>query len=263
MSFKLGDIMVDRVQFGYAEDITEGTPLYVLTQLSTAEIAITAESNDITDARGNVIRRTYLSKTGEFTATNALINLNIVANSGATVNDAGDSELIMPEIKTVKKGETISLGTVKEPATVKLNELTTDGTLSTAYEYNASGATATTFTVDESGNLTLPTNDTVEQYVVRYDRVVTSGVKITNSADKFPNAVRMILKALAVDPCHPDDLRGCYIEMPNFQLSPETTIGLASDNQEMSITGSLNINYCSVDKELFSLYWSDDDENLD
>lgn len=264
--FKLGDILIDRVAFGYAEDITSGEPLYVLTQLSSAEIAISAESNDITDARGNVIRRTYNAKTGEFSATNALVNLNIVANSGADVVDGESGTLYMPEIKTFKKSsDPIQLGSLKDVTAVKVNILSTDGTMGDAMVYDATAAAANKFTITTDkgvSSIILPTGD-AEQYVVRYDRKVTKGARITNSAEKFPTAVRMILKALAVDPCSPDDLKGCYIEMPNFQLSPETTVSLSSDNQEMSISGVLNTNYCSVDKELFSLYWSDDEDNME
>lgn len=45
----------------------------------------------------------------------------------------------------------------------------------------------------------------------KYDRSVGAGVSITNRADKFPQTVKLTLKALAVDPCHSDVLKGLYI----------------------------------------------------
>ena len=42
MSFKLGDMIIDRLQFGYGAR-ANGTPLYALTQLSEASIDISAD----------------------------------------------------------------------------------------------------------------------------------------------------------------------------------------------------------------------------
>lgn len=43
MAFTLGDIIIDRLQYGYTEDFS-GNPLYTLTQLQDATINISAES---------------------------------------------------------------------------------------------------------------------------------------------------------------------------------------------------------------------------
>lgn len=48
MGFTLDDIVIDRVQYGFAEDLN-GNPLYTLTQLQDATINISAESTDATD----------------------------------------------------------------------------------------------------------------------------------------------------------------------------------------------------------------------
>ena len=82
MSFALGDVIVDRIQFGWAEKF-DGTPIYVLTQLSEGSLEITAESKDAVDKDGTLIKRFWQGKTGTFTATNAMINLSMLAsNSG-------------------------------------------------------------------------------------------------------------------------------------------------------------------------------------
>ena len=56
MAFKLGDVIVDRLQFGYGAT-SKGNPLYALTQLTNANIDITADSTDITDKDGNLVYR--------------------------------------------------------------------------------------------------------------------------------------------------------------------------------------------------------------
>ena len=75
--FKLGDVIVDRLQFVYAAK-KNGTPLYALTQLKQASIDITAESTDITDKDGNLVYRKYYGKKGEVSAQNAFINLAVI-----------------------------------------------------------------------------------------------------------------------------------------------------------------------------------------
>ena len=44
MAFKLGDVIVDRLQFGYGAK-SNGAPLYALTQLTEANIDITASNS--------------------------------------------------------------------------------------------------------------------------------------------------------------------------------------------------------------------------
>lgn len=84
-------------------------------------------------------------------------------------------------------------------------------------------------------------------------------MSITNRADKFPRTVRLILKALCVDPCSADTLRGCYIELPSFQVSPEVEISMTTDSQ-LAYTGSLQVDYCSSDKALYHIYMAEEDE---
>ena len=55
--------------------------------------------------------------------------------------------------------------------------------------------------------MTAPTDTNEEQYVVKFDRNVTEGVYILNSADKFPKTVKLTMKGLCVDPCEADTLR--------------------------------------------------------
>ncbi len=64
MSFALGDIIIDRIQFGWAEDFNHN-PLYVLTQLSEGSLEITAESKDAVDKDGTLIKRFWQGKTGK------------------------------------------------------------------------------------------------------------------------------------------------------------------------------------------------------
>ena len=57
MSFKLGDKIYKEILYFYAEDLSTELPLYVLTQLSEATVEITAESTEVKDKDGNLVKK--------------------------------------------------------------------------------------------------------------------------------------------------------------------------------------------------------------
>jgi len=61
--FKLGDLIVDRIVEAVAEN-SAGELLYRLTNLQEATIDITADSTDVVDGTGAVIKTFYRGKTG-------------------------------------------------------------------------------------------------------------------------------------------------------------------------------------------------------
>ncbi len=241
MAFKLDDIVIDRVQYAVAEN-NNGEMLYVLTQLSDASIELTAESKDAVDAQGTLIKRFYNAKTGEFSASNAMINVNLLAaeSGSAKLNATEEQAIQMPKIITVKAGETITLAGYKA-GTVHVNALGANGALGKAYEVQTE-ASETAYALTSAGKLTPPTDAEVTRYVVKYERDVKSGVALVNKADKFPQTVKLTLKALCVDPCTVDTLRACYIVLPSFQLSPEATITLDTEGT-MDFNGTLQVDF--------------------
>ena len=258
MAFKLDDIIIDRIQYGVAETF-EGELLYTLTQLADATIDITAESKDAVDSTGTLIKRFYQGKSGEFTANNAMLNLNILgaASGEGKISASATAAIAMPKIITVKAGENVTLTNFVD-GTVTVNALGTNGAMGTSY-VKAATASATEFGLTTAGDLTPPTDANETQYIVKYTRNVTSGVAIKNKADKFPGTVKLTLKALAVDPCSADTLRAVYIVLPSFQVSPEVSLNLTTDAQ-MEYKGTLQVDYCSADKSLYEIYFAEEDE---
>lgn len=228
--FKLGDIIVDRIQMGVAESFNDEL-LYVLTQLADATIDVAAESKDAVDATGTLVKRFWQGKTGTFTANNAMVNLNVLGSmSGEAPRIASDSDpVVMPKIITVKAGDTVTLTNFVE-GTVRVHALSTNGSMGKGYT-KATAASNTEFGLTTAGVLTPPTDAEEAQYIVKYDRTVKSGAAIRNRADKFPDTIKLTLKVLAVDPCSADTLKAGYIEMPSFQPSPETSLSLTTDAQ--------------------------------
>ena len=262
--FTLDDIVIDRIQMAVAEK-TDGTLLYTLTQLSEATIETTAESKEAKSAEGSLIKKFYQGKAGTFTATNAMINLNVIGAASGTdkIVATSSNKIQMPKIVIVKKGTTtIELvdGTNETlvAGTVHVNALGNNGAMGKAYTLSSGEASATEFKL--TGNtLTLPTDTEADRFVVKFERNAANAVKIVNASDKFPGTVKLTLKALAVDPCEPDTLRSCYIIIPSFQVSPELSITLSTEGT-LDYKGDMQISYCSADKELYTVVMCGDDE---
>jgi hypothetical protein len=278
MAFKLGDVIVDRLQFGYGAK-SNGTPLYALTQLTQANIDITADSTDINDKDGNLVYRKYTGKKGEVTATNAFLNLAVVEAISATDAEiaTADKGIVMPMIQIVKAGETLDI-TDYVDGSIHVNALSPKGSMGKDEFAKGSKSSATEYGIthtDEvkdpgdqhvitpaSDVLTPPTADGETQYIVKYKKTVTSGAKITNSGKKFPKAHELFFKALVVDKCENEVLKAAIIHIPSFMPSPEFTLALqGGDSQTMDYKGAMMLNACSTDAELFSIYYIDEEED--
>ena len=260
MAFNMDGFIVDRIQFGVAEDFN-GNILYTLSQLQDASIEVTSESKEAKDAQGVLIKKFYTGKSGTFTATNALIDFNILAAATGSPKKVANTgaKIKMPRIIHVSKGtKTVDLKDVKE-GTVSVVGLAANDTMIKKYTKNTQ-ASATQFSITGT-TLTLPTdteNNELARFLIKYDRDVENGIAISNQANKYPSTIRLTLKALAVDPCSTDTLRACYIVLPSFQVSADTSMALSTD-ATLDFKGDLQVDYCNPDKTLYEIYFAEDD----
>ena len=258
MAFSMDGIIIDRIQYGIAEDFS-GNILYTLTQLADATINITAESKDAVDKDGTLIKRFYTGKSGTFEANNAIVDFNILAAGTGTSKAVATSgsPIVMPAIVTVPNGTTTKTLTGVVADSVKVVGIAANGTKISDYALDTT-ADGTHFSVS-NGTLTLPTDNVPANFVVEYNRSVTSGVKVQNKADEFPGTIKLTLKALAIDTCSPDVVRSVYIVLPSFQVSPETSLSLTTDAQ-LTYNGDLQVSYCGSDgKVLYEIYFAEAD----
>jgi len=256
--FRLGNFNIDEVLYGTAQNFNDEL-LYTLDQLSSAQIEISAESTDITDKKGNVVRTVYTSKTGTFTATNAFLHPQIMnAASGSEIEVATEAAPIqMPKIVIVNAGTTADVSDAIEDS-IHVIGLFGNGANSNALTL---GATAEfdgndgTYAVDD-GVLEVPASgdDAPIQYLVKYERNKDAGIKLSNSTNKFPNTVKLTLFCSYVDPCS-EDLRPCSVYIPSFMADPSTTISLDRETQEMDFNGNIQMDYCGTDKVLYYIYF--------
>lgn len=254
MAFRLGNFSIDEILFGTAQN-SDDDLLYVLDQLSSASIEISAESTDITDKKGNVVRTVYTSKSGTFNATNAFLHPAIMnAASGSEIQTASALSPIknVPKIAVVAAGGTLDVSDAIE-GTIRIIGLFGNGANDVPMTDSEIAAVVVggEFTAPEEGD------DKPIQYLVRYDRDITSGIKLTNDAESFPNLVKLTLFCSYVDPCS-DELKPCYVLLPRFMADPSVTISLDRESQEMDFNGNLNIDYCSATKALYYIYFPEE-----
>lgn len=270
MAFKLGNYAVKEVIYGVAQDFN-GNLLYTLDQLTNAQIEVSSDPTEITDKRGNIIRQIYNNKTATFTATSALASPVLLnANSGSAIEYASAaSKINMPKIVTVTPGATLDVPDMKS------------GTLQVMGIYNngANGAVLTAVTTgaptydDATGTYTyledttahtikVPSGtDTPSLYLVKYDRDVESGMKMSNLADKFPETIRLTLYVAVMDPCS-DTYKAGYLYIPSFTPDPSVTISFDSENQEVDFNGNVNLDFCGTEKLLYTIYFPDENAVL-
>ena len=262
MAFQLGDKIYKEILYLYAEDLVTGDPLYVLTQLSEATIDITAESTDVTDKNGSLVKKIYKGKTGTFSATNAFVNTNIIAaSSGSTpIFASTGNKLIMPKMMHIdtSKGITEIDITGYVTGSVKVAQYFGDGKIGKVYTLG-SVASETEFAIaTETNKLTLPTDTEATMYFIKYLRETETGAIISNKSNVFPSSVRVIMKGIYYNPCKKNELKADYIEFPSFQVSPETQFPISADSATMDFSGDLEIDYCGADKVLYNLYDADE-----
>lgn len=78
------------------------------------------------------------------------------------------------------------------------------------------------------------------QYLVKWERNVTSGAMLQNTTAVSSDLVKLTLFCAMGDPCE-DSLRPCYVVIPRFAADPSMTISLDAETQEIDFSGNLNV----------------------
>lgn len=188
--------------------------------------------------------------------------MNAASGTDITKASTGNT-LTMPKVMVVAATDT--------PSAIKLTDIVADTTPEVIGLFgagaNSERLTASTtentfagetgkFKWDASkGEVTLPASGTDKpvNYLIKFDRTVKSGIQMSNSVNNFPKTVSLTLYCSYVDPCD-DELKACYVVLPSFQASPETTISLDAENQEIDFTGSIQVDYCATNPTLYTIY---------
>lgn len=269
MSLKLNGFIIDRVIRMVGLDVSTGAPIFIASQVQDFNLEQTADTKDKNDANGSLLRRFYTNKGANITATNAVLDFNILAvQSGSPKQEATESAPLRLKVDRVvgvneqtRSGVDLGLGSSTElAATVHVFEYTNAGGLGREFTLGSS-ATATTFALAE-GVLTIPTATDVNAYYVVYEVDAKAATLIESVSTDFPDVIELLVTAIGCEECTPNDIIPIRIDVPKITPDPSFQMSLTTDST-FDFTGSVLVDYCGNEKTLWRCYKIDDDEYED
>lgn len=262
MAFDLNNFVIDRVVRGIAVSqgdndklgIKTGDVLFSINQITNPSLNCTSESTDAVDALSVPIATFYRAKTAEFSAENALFDMNLMATQSGTKKKVATVATVIetPCFQTIDvAASTLTYTLAHTPlAEPKVYVLNGDGTLGEKITISTTAAGKTI--VVSGANVTLAEGGFAvgSQLFFMYDYAAdgTAGngaVEVMNSANNFPVGCKFIMEILGADVCDQTNLIYAYLVFPNAKLSPDFDWTIATDSthpfsmramQELSFT---------------------------
>ena len=250
MAFDLNNFVIDRVVRGIATDMKTGDVLFSINQITNPSLNCTAESTDAVDALNVPIATFYRAKTAEFSAENALFDMNLLATQSGTKKKVASStaKIETPCFQTIDiEAGTASYTLSHTPnAAPKVYILNGDGTLgekvtvaTTAADKAIAISGKTVSVVLEvkgaDGEVTTPGYAAGAQlfFMYEYDADGSNkngAVEVANSANNFPVGCKFVMEILGADVCDQTNLIYAYLIFPNAKLSPDFDWSIATDS---------------------------------
>lgn len=158
---------------------------------------------------GTPIATFYRAKSAEFSAENALFDMNLMATQLGTKKKVASStsKITAPAMEsfTVEAGLKHELKHAPKTAPTEIYALNDDSTFGTKYTAGTA-ASATEFSIAGS-TITLPTGIAVgTEMFVMYEYETESAVEVVNSATNFPVGCKFVMEVLGCDVCDQTNL---------------------------------------------------------
>ena len=209
---------------------------------------------------GTPIATFYRAKSAEFSAENALFDMNLMATQlGTSKKVAGTKDendkvikIVTPAMESfTATGGTYTLKHAPKTAPTEIYALNGDSTFGVKY-IKATAASATAFSITDKV-ITLPTGleEGTEMFVM-YDYEADKAVEIVNSATQYPVGCKFVMEILGCDVCDQTTLIHAFLVFPNFKLSPDFDWNIATDGAH-PFSGKAQQDYCDKQKLLFNV----------
>lgn len=233
------------------KNITEGDLAFLCDQVVDPSLSFTSETEDIVDARNNVVMQLQGARGATFGAANAFFNTQILANQTGGKVEAIASETFekydICTLAAITTGEGSAAKTTYQatltatPAagsTFKVFKLRTDNSLTTGEA--ATGTYA-------NGKVTVAEGAEGDRVLIAYTAEVASGEKITALADAQNELMNVTAEVLLRELCK-EELYYAYIIIRG-KLSGEAEWSMTRDgNHAFEITAFPA--YCDADRKL-------------
>lgn len=230
MAFDLNNFVIDRVVRGIAVaqgaveklGIEAGDVLFSINQITNPSLNCTSESTDAVDALSVPIATFYRAKTAEFSAENALFDMNLIATQSGTTKKvaAADKVIEAPCFETidVEAGKTEYTLAHTPKAEPKVYVLNGDGTLGEKVTVASAAAKKDIAYSGAKVTLVVGTEGYAagSQLFFMYDYEANGSekngaVEVVNSATNFPVGCKFIMEILGCDVCDQTNLIYAYL----------------------------------------------------
>lgn len=254
MAFDINNFVIDRVIRGVALSQKDDSVLFSINQMQNVSLNCASESTDAVDALGTPIATFYRAKSAEFSAENAIFDMNLMATQLGTSKKVASSTAKI----TAPAMESFTYGTgsyeLKHTPKVAPNEiyvLNGDSTFGKKF-VKGTAASDTKFAITNQ-TLALPTGlNAGDELFVMYDYETENAVEVVNSATEFPVGCKFVMEVLGADVCDQTTLIHAYVIFPNFKLSPDFDWSVATDGSH-PFSGKAQQAYCDKEKKLFNI----------
>mgnify|MGYP003447651822 FL=1 len=201
MAFDINNFVIDRVIRGVALSQKDDSVLFSINQMQNVSLNCASESTDAVDALGTPIATFYRAKSAEFSAENAIFDMNLMATQLGTAKKVASStaKITAPAMESFVYG-TGSYELKHNPKTVpnEIYVLNGDSTFGKKF-VKGTAASDSEFAITNK-TLALPTGlAATDELFVMYDYETDSAVEVVNSATEFPVGCKFIMEVLGCD----------------------------------------------------------------
>jgi hypothetical protein len=252
MAFDLNNFVIDRIVRGVALSQKDDSVLFSINQIQNASLNCASESTDAVDAMGTPIATFYRAKSAEFSAENALFDMNLMATQLGTEKKVASaaSKIVVPAMESfeVPEGKKYDLKHTPKGEVKEIYALNSDSTFGVKYT-KATAASATEFSI-AGKTISLPTDVVVgTEMFVMYEYETENAVEVVNSAKNFPVGCKFVMEVLGCDVCDQTNLVYAYVIFNNAKLSPDFDWSIATDGTH-PFSMKAQQDYCDKEKRL-------------
>lgn len=254
--FDINNFVIDRVIRGVMTSTADGSVMYSINQIEDPSLTVSADEKTAVDALGTTIATFQNAKNAEFSGSNSLFDLSLLAAQQGATKKVGTTtaKLQAPMFETIDVAGTtcvLKYAPVADPTAIYV--LNGDSTLGTKFVKDTV-ASATAFAYNNATRtITLPTTVVNgSQVFIMYDYLSSNVVSVTASATEFAKAGKFVMEVLGVDVCDPTTLIYAYIIFPNAKLDSNVDITFSTDGKH-PFSMKAQQAYCSKDKQLFQI----------
>ena len=250
MAFDLNNFVIDRIVRGVALSQKDDSVLFSINQIQNASLNCASESTDAVDAMGTPIATFYRAKSAEFSAENALFDMNLMATQLGTAKKVASatSKITAPAMEsfTVEAGKSYTLKHTPKVDPTEIYALNSDSTFGVKYTKGTAAADGVFAIAD--GTISLPTDVAVgTEMFVMYEYETENAVEVVNSAKNFPVGCKFVMEVLGCDVCDQTNLVYAYVIFNNAKLSPDFDWSIATDGTHpFSMKAQQDLKYRSL-----------------